>query len=343
MFLSSKYIDVNPELFTIGAIEYKNLEDLYQLLLEERFSKQPLFQVSVRDFAHEDAKDNFKTDHELRIRNLIKQWEKSKLILKRKGKGWQKHSFTELVWFRLIMKYREFGFPLNRISNVYQKLMLPAINYGLRHKIALEIAGQKIDNNQSDKFEVGAMPLIYPGTFWTDDRITSFNSEIKKVEKTIPLTDIIVNALAFGFPIFIITDGLNVEDVILHEDLAEENSILFENHISINLTEVVSEFVKGDLDQIFKFTLEKLSPQEKEVLNLIRTSQARRIIFEYDSTQNLSLIIEETTQTPTRLEKQFLEEVFKKKKYERIIADSNEGELVQFIRHNKTKIKKEES
>lgn len=344
MFQSSKYLDVNPKLFVAGEINYSNLTDLYEIISDERFSKQPLFQVSLRDFAFEDSENNFKTNHEYRIRNLIKQWEKSKVISKPTGKGWQKHSFSELIWFRLIMKFREFGYPLNKVSNVYEKLMLPSRNYGLLHNIALGIAGEPLDFEEKDnEFETEAMSIRFPDTYWTKNRIAQFNREIEKVEKTIPLTDILVNVLAYGLPIFIITDGLNVEDIIMHNELSEENSLLFENHISINLREVVSEFIDGDLDRHFNSTWEKLSLQEKEVLMLIRESKAKRITIEYDSSQKPSLIIEETTQTPTRLEKQYLEQLLRKNDYERIIADGGKGELLNFVRQKKTKIKNKES
>lgn len=341
MLQSPKYLNVNPKLFVAGEIEYSNLTDLSEIISDERFSKQPLFQVSLRDFAFEDSANNFKTNHEFRIRNLIKQWEKSNVISKPKGKGWQKHSFSELIWFRLIMKFREFGYPLNKVSNVYQKLMLPVRNYGLLHNIALGIAGKPLDTGEKEKvFETEAMSIRFPDTFWTKKRIAQFNQEIEKIEKTVPMTDILVNVLAFGFPTYIITDGLNVQDIILHEELGVENSILFENHISINLNEIVSEFIDGDLNQIFISTWEKLDTQEKAIFNLLRTSKAKRIIFEFNSKQEISLIIEETTQTPTRLERQYLEELSKKKEYVRIIADLADGQLVNFERHPKTKPKK---
>ncbi len=341
MIQSSKYLDVNPKLFVVGEIEYPSLKELYKILTAERFSKQPLFQVSLRDFAYEDSKNSFKTDHEFRIRNLIKQWEKSNIVSKRKGRGWQKHSFTELIWFRLIMKFREFGYPLNRVTNIYQKLMVASRNHSVLNNIALEIAGDKTNTEELPiDFEKKAMAMRFPGTKWSDEKISEFNIEIEKVEQTVPLADILVNVLAFGFPTFIITDGLNVQDIILHEELGVENSILFENHISINLNEIVSEFIDGDLNQIFISTWEKLDTQEKAVLNLVRTSKAKRIIFEFNSKQEISLIIEETTQTPTRLERQYLEELSKKKEYVRIIADLADGQLVNFERHPKTKPKK---
>lgn len=57
---------------------------------------------------------------------VLSHWEKHKLLPDgaKDTKGWRRFSLAEMVWLKIAMRLREFGFPLKKIAKIKRQIML---------------------------------------------------------------------------------------------------------------------------------------------------------------------------------------------------------------------------
>jgi DNA-binding transcriptional MerR regulator len=259
----------------------------------------------------------------------INNWSDNGLLPSNKKKGWHRFSLTECIWLKIIQNLRELNLPLDTIKNIKDVLF---------HKIDFE-------NIFEDK-EILAQLKNALQEKESETFIDIINSkELKELINAEQLTflDNIVLDLIFtrsNFRLLFTKDG----QVMLHKDnyedylytIPEYRELLKSTHISISLNRVLADITKELIEDEGLKTLQILTDQELEIIDIIREKGIKKIEIYFGKDEKPELL--KITKQNILVSETRLKELILVGGYQDIKITTEKGKIVNFENTKKIKL-----
>jgi DNA-binding transcriptional MerR regulator len=259
----------------------------------------------------------------------INNWSDNGLLPSNKKKGWHRFSLTECIWLKIIQNLRELNLPLDTIKNIKDVLF---------HKIDFE-------NIFEDK-EILAQLKNALQEKESETFIDIINSkELKELINAEQLTflDNIVLDLIFtrsNFRLLFTKDG----QVMLHKDnyedylytIPEYRELLKSTHISISLNRVLADITKELIEDEGLKTLQILTDQELEIIDIIREKGIKKIEIYFGKDEKPELL--KITKQNILVSETRLKELILVGGYQDIKITTEKGKIVNFENTKRIKL-----
>lgn len=190
-------------------------------------------------------------------------WEEKELFLKQTPKGkWHSFNTIEAFWIKILLKLRNYKFPLDSIKEVKNNLVL---KYNDFNKEAQDTVLDVVKNIGKQKGEVDIIAQLSKETF--EQLLNQFEINLLEI--------VIVDMVIFrnDWRLLINEKGLiilvkeNFDD--LYAGMEDVSLFLQGSYLSISLKEILRELIE-DIDLNTSVNIRLLSYEEAEVINTIR-------------------------------------------------------------------------
>jgi DNA-binding transcriptional MerR regulator len=250
-------------LFNSGA--YAKFPELYKSLQEKKFS------ISDVGVSH----------------RWITYWEEKGLLPETNEKGkWRKFDFVGYTWLKVIMKLREFNIGLNAVKNLKGLLMDPIPDF----------MGLFLKSPQAKPI----LDAIAKG-YGVGEEQNLFNKpEVMEALKTLKLPPMlfffILDTLLMKnhFCILINARGefLPIKESFLDYISGDKpfKEFIYNSYLSISLSEIISQFIKDKDLSLVSNQLHLLTPEETEVLKIIRMGNLKSVKIKFNEKDEIELL-----------------------------------------------------
>lgn len=214
-------------------------------------------------------KENFKLSDLGISARILNHWKNNNLLPVIRGEGWNRFSFLEYIWLKIVISLRDFGFPLQNILKVKEWVFRP-------------ISKDEIATYDND---------YYQRKFDESKIIYGFNN----------LAFALANMLLFRKP-FLLIILQSGESVFVS---TEKFQGLPKPYISIPLLPLVKNFIQNPKNIAKIKDLQILNKKEQDVIEIIRSGEISELSIELKENDILSFKAERNVHAD--LESRFLD------------------------------------
>jgi hypothetical protein len=198
-----------------------------------------------------------------------------------KGK-WRKFNLVEFVWLKMVIKLREFNVPIEKIKWIKENLVqdIPVPEFLAQEQVA-EIMIKLASEDKRDAI----MKLL------KDKKIIDLlSSETMNLFETM-IMDIISFKNSYSILIgpteFIPLKHSALESL---SDLKEFNDLLRGSFISISVSEILRDYLIGEIEVKEKNKLALLTEEEEKVLEVLRQDNLKSVMIKYGHDKEIDLL-----------------------------------------------------
>ncbi len=213
---------------------------------------------------------------------VINSWKKEGLMPSQDSeRKWNKFSFIEFLWIKIIQELREFGFPIEKIKNVKDVLFLNTTN-------------ELIDCFINDK--EGLLEYTKKLGHFDEEAMAGLNTlfdmepnEIKAAYINAGIDMSLLSIMIFNLIIKKANNGLVIYSsgkcIPWLEEFSTYNiesmKVFDKHHIYISLNSLMYDFLSDERKDRYISSIQILSKEEHEILSLLRNNELKevKIIF----------------------------------------------------------------
>jgi DNA-binding transcriptional MerR regulator len=213
---------------------------------------------------------------------VLSHWKSQQLLnIKDEVSGWNKFSFADLMWLKIVQELREFGLPFKKIRKVKGYLLQPVPFEWVGESLdeLVEFGRQTVSNlkiSQEDRDKL--MQLIIHPEFKT-----RMQTQVNPSLLVCAIMNIIVNRKEVGF----IIDRTGETTYWMNEFYEEDSKKLFLNpFLFISITKFIIEFLNETDRDKSGLQLIILTEKEMEVLRRIRQKDLMELTIKFPQSSN---------------------------------------------------------
>ncbi len=234
---------------------------------------------------------------------VLKHWIDMGILPIKRKKGWNRFSFVEYIWLRIVYILRTFGYPLEMVLILKNELFEP------------------FPEKEKEQYDEGFYQKQY-------DECDGFIYQL--------------SWLAFVL-VIAITEKLDLNLTVLRTgkcQIVEANDLpeIKYPFLAISITLLIKDFISNELYHGIVSKIGIITPKEMEILNLIRSKQLKELKIKFRNTDKEIDLIEKTTIDKLELESR-VSDVILKGGYQTITIKTEDGIIIATENIIKEKLK----
>lgn len=262
----------------------------------------------------------------------ISYWDSKGLLIGDYSEGkWRKFDLVEFVWLKMIIKLREFNFPIDKIKWIKDNLIQnAAVSELIGHDEVADILIRLSSEGNKEEMK----RLLKDKNFIDQMTVQSLNL----------FENLILDIVTFqnGYSILINSNELiPVKHSALESlsELKEFNDLLRGSFISISVSEILRDYMIREVGIKSKNKLALLTREEEKVLEVLRQDNLKSVIIKYDQDKEINLL--ETVKVVKIDKRARLIDFIMTHGYQDITIKTQDGEIVYCENKLKIMLKKE--
>ena len=258
-------------------------------------------------------------------------WDEKGLLHSSTEKGkWRRFSFFEWVWIKIISNLRDYNIPIQTILELKDKILFP-----------LSLAEAAMTPEVIDS----VIEMAPPEHKALARKIMSDKELIKKElgSESMPylllfIMDVILLKSHFAFLVNLDGDFIPFKEFYIEEfqKLPGFTEFIHKSHVSISLSDIVTEFLVGEDLELTQHRLAILTENEAQIIHMIRTENLSSLKIRFKGDREVDLI--ETTQDQKLDKESRFYDLITRSGYQEIILKTEKGKIVQCLNTHKHKL-----
>lgn len=263
----------------------------------------------------------------------ISHWDKEGLLLsKHQQEKWRRFDLVEYVWLKMIMVLRSYNIPLKTIKQLKESLVVKFVDMPQEQKDvfienAIAIARNQDPNHSDDVFRKNI------------DEFLTETFEINWLKLYIVDAMVLKNHLAIALNQS--GEVLPIKEKYLNQWKTEYpvvREFLQKHYVSISISEILSDFINTKDLNVVCDEMAVITPEEKEVLRVLREEDADQVKIVLDEGKQIDLI--EITKKQNIDKAARLTDMIMNDGYQSIEVKTQKGNIVHCTNTRKIKLNK---